>query len=78
MNGAPIHALDLDLLPTGAAVKVLGAQAISQQAQILAMSADIAEIKTMVRSAVLVGRILTALIPICSAVVWAVIHMRLT
>lgn len=77
MNGAPIHSLDLDSLPTGAAVKVLGAQAIAQQAQILTIAADIAEIKNMVASAILVGRILTALIPICGAIAWAIIHMRL-
>jgi len=77
MNGAPIGSLDLDALPTGAAVKVLGAQAIAQQAQIMAISADIAEIKNMVASAILVGKIFTALIPICGAVIWAIIHLRL-
>jgi hypothetical protein len=78
MNGAPIGSLDLDQLPTGAAVKVLGAQAIAQQAQILAISADIAEIKTMVASAILVGKILTALVPVVGAIIWAVTHVRLS
>jgi len=78
MNGAPIGSLDLDQLPTGAAVKVLGAHAISQQAQILTIAADIAEIKNMVASAILVGKILTALVPVVGAIIWAVTHVRLS
>jgi len=78
MNGAPIGSLDLDQLPTGAAVKLLSAQAISQQAQILTIAADIAEIKNMVASAILVGKILTALVPVVGAIIWAVTHVRLS
>jgi len=78
MNGAPIGSLDLDQLPTGAAVKLLGAQAISQQEQILTIAADIAEIKNMVASAILVGKIFTALVPIVGGIIWAITHMRLS
>ena len=78
MNGAPIGSLDLDQLPPGAAVKLLGAQAISQQAQIMTIAADIAEIKNMVASAILVGKILTALVPVVGAIIWAVTHVRLS
>lgn len=78
MNGAPIGSLDLDALPTGAAVKVLGAQAIAQQAQILTIAADIAEIKNMVASAILVGKIFTALVPIVGGIIWAITHVRIS
>ena len=69
MNGAPIAHLDLDALPTGAAVKVLASQVSTYQADLRAVQTDVAEIKVMVRGAVGAARILVGLVPIVALAV---------
>lgn len=79
INGTPINQLDLDTLPTGAAIKVLHASVSQQAAQVEALHADITEIKTLVKSATMTARLLVASVPVvaalASAVIWAILHI---
>ena len=79
INGAPIGQLDLDGMPTGAAIKVLHASVTHQQAHLDALHEDIGEIKTMLRSATMTARLLVASVPvvaaIASAIIWAILHI---
>ena len=82
LNGAPITGLDLDGMPTGAAIKVLHATVSNQQAHLEALHGDISEIKTMLRSGITTAKLLIASVPviaaIASGVIWALIHVKVS
>lgn len=79
VNGAPIAGLDLDGMPTGAAIRVLHSQVTTQHAHIEAMHGDLAEIKTTLKSFALTAKILVASVPvvaaIASGIIWAALHL---
>lgn len=80
MTGAPLGDLDLDDLPTGTAVRVLLRLVGAQQTQVGAMQGEIAEIKALVKSAIMFGKLLAGLVPIIAAattaLIWAIRNIR--
>ena len=80
MTGAPLGDLDLEVLPTGTAVRVLLRLVGAQQTQVGAMQGEIAEIKALVKSAIMFGRLLAGLVPIIAAattaLIWAIRNLR--
>jgi len=80
MTGAPINDYDLDELPTGTAVRVLVRLVGAQQAQVNAVSVEIAEIKALLRTAIWTTKIIAGLIPALaaatSAAVWAIRNLK--
>jgi len=79
LNGTPITQLDLDGMPTNAAIKVLHASVSQQAAHVEALHSDITEIKTMLRSATMTARLLVMSVPVVAAlasgVIWAILHV---
>jgi len=80
MTGAPISELNLDDLPTGTAVRVLLRLVGAQQQQVGAMQGEIAEIKALVKTAIMFGKLLAGLVPIIAAattaLIWAIRNLR--
>lgn len=80
MTGAPMSGYDLDELPTGTAVRVLLGLVREQQQQINSVSREVGEIKTLVRTSILTGKVLGGLIPIVAAattgLIWAIRNLK--
>lgn len=80
MSGAPIHECELDELPAEAALRAAIKLASAQQAQVSAVSAEIAEIKSLLRKAISTGKILAGLAALIaaatSAAVWAICNLK--
>ena len=80
MTGAPLGDLDLEDLPTGTAVRVLLRLDGAQQTQVGAMQGEMAEIKALVTSAIMFGKLLAGLVPIIAAattaLIWAIRNLR--
>lgn len=81
MNGATLSALDDDDITTQVGVRMLAKAVIAQQAQVDQLSKDVAEIKTSVKTALAIGRILLGVVPVVaasvSAITWAIMHVAI-
>lgn len=76
LNGAPIQNLDLEGMPTGAAIKVLHASVVTQQAHIDAMNGSIEHIaKTVDRMAFVLQYVIPAGMGALYALHWALTHI---
>ena len=71
---------DVEELPTGTAVRVLGRLISAQQKNLDSVREEVSEIKALVKSAIWTGKIVGALIPIIigatSAAIWAIRNLK--
>ena len=81
MNGVPRAPVpdDLDDLPTGAALRLLGSTVNAQASQLDRVAADLSEIKSLIRSGIWLLKLLAAGVPVVAAVAgaasWIAIHV---